>query len=1284
MKKKVLYRITSFIVVLSILVCGVQFSARASAEDSGGAGGLSMSEFIDRTELKKSDGGIFEEIHTGDSLSLQDQFQLTYYFDLSEEQINNMVFNQTSTIAGNLTEAYQIPIPDYISIKLSANQSDRTEVTLTGGKKLGEIYIHDGKAEFYFSDAIKDESGINNAYLHLGAALDQNQVGNEYQIDIPVDKNNLPVTVYISDNQPMDPSITKTGIYQKNDGTILWEISLIAGNKWPADLVLTDELGSDQEYVAGSFMADGVKIADIAPDGPVKIENNKLTYTISAADAASLPEKITYATKPSNSLFVSGNDLVTSGSVKVQNAASLSLQGESSPVSTASASADVPISWLEKDGAYQHGEREIEWTLTLNSNGHDLSDIVVHDRLPAGLSFQSGSLMISGAAQGDPAGISADYTGGEFSFTPGTGTADKPVTISYKTDVNPELYKENKDIRFENKAWLTFDWDWQGNGAPVSFILPEIGKGVKAPLSTITKKGLSYNTATHEITWLAEVNRNNLDLSAVKVTDMVSTGDDEGKLSYVSGSLVMTDDKGEPVSSAITPNVTMSGKNPVFDFGNTGTNTFYFTFKTLVGDASFYAANAARVFHNEAALAAKYADKEINGTTEADYKITSTVLEKESKTYDYETQMLTWNIRVNKNKLPMDNVVILDTIPQGQTLQENTLKAGKVGETLEAVPSDKYTYEDSKLSVTLGSIQEEWEISFQTKLDPDMVASFHTDNGKAEVTNEVTMIRDNYADINVTGKTQLNNQLIGKSAAYTRGNDFIEYTIKVNQNRVVLPAFTITDTLPKGLMLNTESIILYEASVASDGAFVKGNEVDQADYHYEYSRRTDTNIFKLTLPNDPNKAYVLEYMALIVDVQSSFENSAVLGSASTGIGDSNKVNSVAVNSAGGGGMLAKMGSVTLTLLDETGNPLQNGTFFLYQGDMLLQEGKTDSSGKITFSYLNLNKTYTLEQTEAPRGYQKTLAKIDINPTDGNKKLTAQFDNKPNTGSVEFFKTDDSGRSVANAEFALFADSDAALTAPLLTAVSQADGKVVFADVPIGNYLLAETNAPSGYEKNEQIFTVSIDIDGICSNIADQADPAGTPVVNIVNQAIPGQGIMPVLLGGIKVVKTDEEGKPLAGASFELRDEKGKLIQEAVSDAQGSAVFRNLHFGTYQITETKAPDGFVRLAEPVDVVVDSIVMQQITLMNKAETDGEAAQEPDRSDSDPEETEEPGAEDTEKEPHEDTEGAGDESEKNKADKAELPKTGGFFGTGLVYLIGMMLILGGIGIIRYGKKE
>ena len=71
---------------------------------------------------------------------------------------------------------------------------------------------------------------------------------------------------------------------------------------------------------------------------------------------------------------------------------------------------------------------------------------------------------------------------------------------------------------------------------------------------------------------------------------------------------------------------------------------------------------------------------------------------------------------------------------------------------------------------------------------------------------------------------------------------------------------------------------------------------------------------------------------------------------------------------------------------------------------------------------------------------------------------------------------------------------------------------------------------------------------------------------------------------ITVNKTDALGKPLAGASFVLKDSRGREAYQATSNASGIARFTKVDSGTYTLLEKAAPEGYVTSDKTYELTV----------------------------------------------------------------------------------------------------
>ena len=73
------------------------------------------------------------------------------------------------------------------------------------------------------------------------------------------------------------------------------------------------------------------------------------------------------------------------------------------------------------------------------------------------------------------------------------------------------------------------------------------------------------------------------------------------------------------------------------------------------------------------------------------------------------------------------------------------------------------------------------------------------------------------------------------------------------------------------------------------------------------------------------------------------------------------------------------------------------------------------------------------------------------------------------------------------------------------------------------------------------------------------------------------------VGTMTLTKTDAvTGAALAGAEYELKDSDGNvIISNAKTDENGQIVIKNLNYGSYTLTEVKAPDGYTLNPTPIN-------------------------------------------------------------------------------------------------------
>ncbi len=164
----------------------------------------------------------------------------------------------------------------------------------------------------------------------------------------------------------------------------------------------------------------------------------------------------------------------------------------------------------------------------------------------------------------------------------------------------------------------------------------------------------------------------------------------------------------------------------------------------------------------------------------------------------------------------------------------------------------------------------------------------------------------------------------------------------------------------------------------------------------------------------------------------------------------------------------------------------------------------------------------------------------------------QFVNELKRGKIEGIKVNESDEPLENAVFGLFridctefVESNA-----IMTAVSDEKGYFEFDDIPYGEYVVREIEAPTGYILSDKSYPVTVCEDG------------QTITVRTVNKPIT-----------VEVSKVDVYGEELIGAEMELLNSDGETVEKWTSDGKNH-VISGLSTGKYVLKETAAPDGYI--------------------------------------------------------------------------------------------------------------
>ena len=368
--------------------------------------------------------------------------------------------------------------------------------------------------------------------------------------------------------------------------------------------------------------------------------------------------------------------------------------------------------------------------------------------------------------------------------------------------------------------------------------------------------------------------------------------------------------------------------------------------------------------------------------------------------------------------------------------------------------------------------------------------------------------------------------------------------IKINKSGEVFSSVTEADGLYQpvfsvnGLPGAVYEITAAEDIITPDGTtrYAKGEILDtittdetglaesEALYLGKYEIREITAPFGMVL-NDEIRTAELVYAGQeieITETSASFYNERQKAAVSL-----DKV--LEQNTQFGIGMSGEISAVTFGLFAAEDLTAADGS--VIPADSLLEILSVDENGHAVcktdlpfgdfyVKELSTDEHYILSDEKYPIVFEyagQDAALVEIKANDGKP-----IDNDLIYGEIHGLKKDEDGNGLGGAVIGLFKADCTEFTREnaILTATSAEDGGFSFADVPFGNWLVCEIEAPTGFVLSDETFAVTVDKDGAVIE------------VEIENTLI---------RGAVQLTKTDKDypNNKLTGAEFAVyRDSNG--------------------------------------------------------------------------------------------------------------------------------------------------
>lgn len=980
-----------------------------------------------------------EAFQDGDLIEKGRQLILQYGYTITEAQCENIV-------AGTqyyLDVSPHLRLPELsggssLMIDLGGGVQERFGMIYADGSRAWIVFDAEGNGT-----VLSKYGELENAFFYLNCYRADEPPADENPVD---GQNNLYVMKFENGERILkfgyaekEPFLAKADIKKSGtlkDGTITWGIDYTpwqnpsAGDGVTMDSAfeLRDRIDNSlHQYVDGSAQIGGVpipryssydEIKDNIPDAYMIVEEDAdgtsttLIFGGTKLNAGNATQgdkvqalKITYETSVNVQLPLPGD----SGEKTVANEARL-FAGENGifndmMISGKSSVTVPPPVWLEKTGQttrLPNGQGSVtEWKITFFPNGFssaDLEELTLHDQLPESSKLVPDSVQ----ADGQPVNAVTDVNNG-FTISPVTIKDGSPVNIIYQTQVPEEKYDQGTDLG-NNTAWFTFKHNGTEYFTPTAITPVGSGSGDDGEMSdtaVLVKTNGGYDAAARTIDWTVKINPHRAYFKEGTFADLLKeagggcgkSGHDSG-LELLDGSVdkitVLID--GQTPTAAEWDLISLSynerSQRLEIEIGEIGYRCVTIQYTTKVCDPCVFANNTTKMeltntISTDDMVIGRNETKGRSDSASSTAVVNAVVLSKKEPVYHYDTGRMEWTVEVNGSELPMEGVILKDTLPDGLTYIPDSFHKDPEN------PNAAVSLSGQELAIELGKVTEKTTITFETSVSPEKLG-FGGD-GPVPVKNTIHMYgsADGVAFEKVSDSVEQNfvNHGLVKSGRGDNRQELIQYEVLINPFGLTLPDNPeIVDTLDKSLQLDWDTLRFYKASVSGsiDSAGQKPSYkiVEGSGQPLQVTGFDPAaNCFTVQLPVQAGskEAYVLTYTADIIDRQAGGYGNSVRFEGGTMLLGGSKINRTIVGGGGGGGVAARKAGITIIKKDaEEQKPLAGVTFVLYQWDsvgnargLAIAQGITDAQGMLTFK-VKPGAAYELVEKESVSGYSNEM------------------------------------------------------------------------------------------------------------------------------------------------------------------------------------------------------------------------------------------------------------------------------------------------------------------------
>lgn len=877
---------------------------------------------------------------------------------------------------------------------------------------------------------------------------------------------------------------------------------------------------------------------------------------------------------------------------------------------------------IEKSGQALNNDK-IKWTIDINKNSLALTDMVLEDSLPAGLSLDASSLQVyklqKSGSNWNTNGLESNYTltSGGFPINFGDVSADQAFRLIFETDVDYSGdYQKNND--FKNTAVL------KSSGEKVG----EASAEVRITRASIIKKTGSSSLKVDEdnkiITWTILVNEAKHNISNAIVKDTLPEG-----LEFITTSVAITVDNTE--INDYSGVVVQNGQEVKFNLGDIGKDTYKIVFKTKITNFKI------NKFTNTVGLEGNgvgsgTSTSGSNSPAKNDYS-------KSFKAINYNLKTMDWEIKVNPWREKISQLTLTDTFPNnGLILLDDTLSIKKGNDNLSRgtdyslSPIDGNYNEGFIIEFSASSlpIDKLVTIKYTTSFDPEkgIIENVSSDRKYINSVNfKGLTINENEINDTKKAETQLNTQAWNSgikegSRVNINGETYTSGWESGKERKIKWDVYVnyLKQNLGRGVVLkddwdyegtfDEDSLKVYKYSVAQNGDIQMEEELTSG---FIVSPDADGYGWTLTFSEALNERYVIVYTTSVPDIsKKTYKNKASLNAngkeypyeASVSYNEYNKFLTKEALNLNGNKVYTDDELLWEININESLSSIKNAivTDIISEGMVYLDDSLeifalntntpiSEDEYVLTLT-LNEDETTSLKiefKEEITQGYKiryKTVVVAESGMVynnaefEGDKVTTVRVETEKlsasqfsfvgatssNKGKIIIEKFDGDTEEPIDASFSLYYLLNGEKKY-LLENQQTVEGKLEIGNLSFRTYYLEEISAPSGYGLIEELEIV------LDKNDTDYNYDSSTRTKTLY--------IANYRLGELYLLKVDknDQTKNLKGAEFTLINLDTEETNIYATNDQGQININDLKHGNYRLRETKAPAGY-RLSEEV--------------------------------------------------------------------------------------------------------